>query len=343
MKSSLAFVLLVMICACEHEKDALARGTPHPDAGRAHANDTPATGTGGTNTATGTGGSVSSTGMHDAAAMGTGGAVSGTGMHDAGTMGSGGAASELDAGAPAIDCGPACRSLPSGAAYFLKCCGTTCTDTGNDPHNCGSCDHQCPAEAAYCEYGTCKPTPCQTSCDGGSCCGYYCCGAGETCCGTGGPQGPTPSCVMLSEGETCPFACYDCMCASPTTPIATPSGERAIADLVVGDLVYSVDHDAIVAVPITRVNRTPVPATHRVLRVTLANGRTLEVSGGHPLATRGTFDDLEPGGTLDETQVLGVQSVRYGYEFTYDILPASDTATYFAAGVRIGSTLAKQR
>jgi hypothetical protein len=152
-----------------------------------------------------------------------------------------------------------------------------------------------------------------------------------------------PQCIALADAGTCPFACYDCMCASPDTPIATPSGERPIAELTVGDLVYSVDHNAIVAVPIARVNRSAVPVTHHVLRVTLSNGRVLEVSGGHPLAARGSFSDLQPGSTLDATQVLDVQSVRYGYAATYDILPASDTGTYFAAGVRIGSTLAAQR
>jgi hypothetical protein len=45
------------------------------------------------------------------------------------------------------------------------------------------------------------------------------------------------------------------VCASPDTPIATPLGERPIAELRPGDVVYSVDHDAIVAVPLTRVRR----------------------------------------------------------------------------------------
>jgi hypothetical protein len=34
-----------------------------------------------------------------------------------------------------------------------------------------------------------------------------------------------------------------------------------------------------------------------------------------------------------------VEVVPYRHHFTYDILPASDSGTYFAAGMRIGSTL----
>jgi hypothetical protein len=34
-----------------------------------------------------------------------------------------------------------------------------------------------------------------------------------------------------------------------------------------------------------------------------------------------------------------VEIVPYGHPYTYDILPASKSGTYFAAGVLIGSTL----
>jgi hypothetical protein len=263
---------------------------------------------------------------------------------DGGARGTGGtSASTPDAGADKSCAAPCGVKGPPAGEAFHRCCDGTCRDIGNDPDNCGECGQRCAGAKPYCHFGKCEPTPCDTSCDAGSCCGAQCCGAGETCCDLGGPFGPMPRCTTLADGGTCPFACYDCMCASPSTPIATPSGERPIAELAVGDLVYSVDHDAIIAVPIARVNRSAVPATHHVLRVTLAGGRVLEVSGGHPLAAQGTFNDLEPGSTLDATRVLDVQSVCYGYDVTYDILPASDTGTYFAAGIRIGSTLAAQR
>lgn len=70
---------------------------------------------------------------------------------------------------------------------------------------------------------------------------------------------------------------YCPVCASPNTPIATPIGDRPIAELREGDLVYSVERGAIVAVPIVRVTRTPVHGRH-VVRVQLVSGETLEIS-----------------------------------------------------------------
>jgi hypothetical protein len=138
------------------------------------------------------------------------------------------------------------------------------------------------------------------------------------------------------ESNQCPI------CASPETPIATPQGERAIAELRAGDLVYSVDDDAIRAVPLLRAASTRV-AAHHVVRVLLTGGAVLEISPGHPTADGRVFADLLRGGQLDgEHAVLSAELVPYEYERTYDILPASSTGTYFAAGALVGSTLAPQ-
>ena len=129
------------------------------------------------------------------------------------------------------------------------------------------------------------------------------------------------------------------ICASPDTPIATPDGEQPIASLRVGDLVYSEDHDAIVVVPLLKVEHTSVKR-HRVMRVTLESGRVLEISPGHPTADGRRFGDLLAGSTLDaEHWVRSAELVPYTYDATFDILPASSTGTYYAAGALIGSTL----
>lgn len=134
-------------------------------------------------------------------------------------------------------------------------------------------------------------------------------------------------------------AAYCPVCAAPETPIATPDGDRPIASLRVGDWVYSVDHDAVVAVPLVRVNRTPVFA-HHVMRVVLEGGATLEVSPGHPTADGRSFGELTRGALLDgQHRIVSVKLVPYTRNATYDILPASNTGTYFAAGALIGSTL----
>ena len=132
--------------------------------------------------------------------------------------------------------------------------------------------------------------------------------------------------------------CFLCMCAAPDTPIATPEGERPIASLRPGDLVYSIDGPGIRIVPIARISRTAV-VHHRVMRVTLANGRTLEISPSHPTADGRWFADLHEAEQLGGVAVIDARLVDYDYAFTHDILPASSTGTYFAAGVPIGSTL----
>jgi len=132
--------------------------------------------------------------------------------------------------------------------------------------------------------------------------------------------------------------CFGCDCASPETPIATPDGERPIASLRVGDLVYSLDGDAIRAVPIARVSRIAV-FHHRVVQVRLQNGRTLAISAGHPTADGRSFATLDAGEELGGVPIVEAAFVDYPYAFTHDILPASSTGTYFAAGVPIGSTL----
>lgn len=75
------------------------------------------------------------------------------------------------------------------------------------------------------------------------------------------------------------------------------------------------------------------------MRVRFEDGRSLDISGPHPTADGRLFSELRAGGTLDGHAIISVDVIPYAYEATYDILPASDTGTYFAAGVQIGSTL----
>jgi hypothetical protein len=102
--------------------------------------------------------------------------------------------------------------------------------------------------------------------------------------------------------------------------------------------VYSVDHAAVVVVPVASVNRVPV-RQHRVMRVRLENGAILAISERHPTADGKTFASLSPGVELGGLGVVSTEVVPYAHPFTYDILPASRTGTYFAGGALIGSTL----
>lgn len=178
-------------------------------------------------------------------------------------------------------------------------------------------------------------------------CGVEACPEGDC----PGAAGPTCTC---SDGAQCVLAtgalgsgqcrspdgvCSPCKCASPDTPIATPHGERKIAELRVGDLVYSVDGEGIRAVPIVRVNRTLVVG-HHVLHVTFENGRFIEMTAEHPLADGRPLSALTAGSKLMGSAVVGIDRVAYTHDATYDILPDSTSGGYFASGVLIGSTLA---
>jgi hypothetical protein len=145
--------------------------------------------------------------------------------------------------------------------------------------------------------------------------------------------------VTPNEYGTCPQGCAPlCVCASPDTAIATPQGEQPIERLKAGDLVYSMDRGRLAVVPIARTHRSPVE-NHRVVRLVLSAGRVLEISPRHPTADGRTFGDLKRGDRLDGVGIASASVIAYTHDATYDILPASDTGTYFAAGVLIGSTL----
>jgi hypothetical protein len=258
------------------------------------------------------------------------------------------------------DCAPACAPTndPAGCLCYSD------VDCQNG-ENCyaADCANQTP--------GTCRARPAD-GCFGDIDCpnGQTCIGASlapcgslvseslgtcgvEECAGGDCPGSSGPACTC-SDGEQCIEAtgqsgngwcrdddgtCWACRCAAPDTPIATPSGERAIADLRPGDLVYSVDGNAIKAVPILRINRTPV-TNHRVLHVTFDNGRSIEMTAGHPLADGRPLSALRPGSELMGGVVMAVTSVPYTHDATYDILPLSTSGAYFASDVLIGSTLA---
>jgi hypothetical protein len=80
---------------------------------------------------------------------------------------------------------------------------------------------------------------------------------------------------------------------------------------------------------------------HSVLRLVVSDGSVLHISPGHPTAKGEPLSALAAGQAIDDAHTL-VSSELEAYEHarTYDILPASSTGSYFAAGVQLGSTLA---
>ena len=94
-----------------------------------------------------------------------------------------------------------------------------------------------------------------------------------------------------------------------------------------------------VALPLVEIGTTAVPATHRVVHLVLADGRTVNVSPGHPTADGRTVGKLVAGDRYDGAVVIGVDLIPYAGGATFDVLPAGATGAYWANGVLLGSTL----
>ena len=331
----LSCVAVSLLAACSSSKnDPAPTGTSNPggssSVGGGSVGGSSATG----GAAVGTGGATVGTGGNGAGPVGTGGGPVGTGGSGAGAA-AGVSGSAGTAGSGGATCAPDCAKAGN------TCCNGVCVNTDNDIHNCGTCGTTCDQSPAFCAMGTCGKPPCMTTQDcgvGNACCGSACCQTGQLCCDIPGPVSQGVKCVAPTDAGTCPVGCKQCKCNSPDTPIATPFGNRPIASLHEGDLVYSLDHGRVVAVPITRTHSIEAP-NHVVVRVTLESGMVLEISAPHPTVDGRTFGELRAGDALDGVRIVEARQVAFRFARTYDILPASDSAAYFAGGVLIGSTL----
>ncbi len=292
------------------------------------------------NGGSGVGGAVTSGGSTSRGGASAGGAAGKGGASSGGTAAKGGAANGGAANGGAAGVGGASTCTTTSCGQGLSCCAGKCVNLENDILNCGSCGTRCASDVPYCS-GTCTKPPCESGAgcsNGQTCCGTQCCGAGQLCC-TVNHGVSTTSCVDAVDG-TCPTGCPACVCAAPDTPIATPTGDRPIAELRVGDLIYSVSGRGVVVVRVLEVNRVPVNR-HVMLEIEFANGTKLRLSPGHPSFERRKLEELAAGDRLDGALIRSIRRVPYGEAFTYDILADSETGAYFAGGVLMGSTLAR--
>jgi hypothetical protein len=250
------------------------------------------------------------------------------------------------------NCSGAYEARDSGECTYEPCKGKAC---GVNCEICDPADPTCVRSDAIqtCDSsGECRiggamcPEPVPCALDGST----DTCGAGEACCAVGRcgpveqdqgfcePADPDTGDCMRCECEDEPGGCP--ICNSPDTLIATPDGERAIADLVEGDLVLSMHGGVLMPVPVLAL-RSVLVHDHAVVRVELDSGRSIEVSGSHPTAEGRRLDSVAAGELLGDARVVSVELVPYTHERTYDILPASDSGTYLAGGALLGSTLVR--
>ena len=144
--------------------------------------------------------------------------------------------------------------------------------------------------------------------------------------------------VTVQEREPSVITCP--VCLAPQTQIDTPTGPVAVADLRVGDAVWTADiSGGRLAVTIVETVRVPIPLTHRMLHVILEDGRELWSSPGHRTVDGQRIADLRTGDILNGGRIVRLEEEVYRQPATYDILPSGHTGHYWANGILLGSTL----
>ncbi len=180
---------------------------------------------------------------------------------------------------------------------------------------------------------------------------YDCCGQtelnqGYECLqGCGAPvareNDPTPPLSCLNPTQAYSRKTFGCpICLASNTYISTPQGSVKVTNLKVGMLVWSVDKEGNkIAEPILRLSKTRVPQNHHVTHLVLSDGRKLDVSPNHPDVNSKPVSLLQPGDIYDKSVVMENTLITYWDDYTYDLLPDSETGFYFANGVLLGSSL----
>ena len=134
------------------------------------------------------------------------------------------------------------------------------------------------------------------------------------------------------------------ICLARGTAIDTPDGGVPVETLRIGDSVWTLDtHGARVRRTVTAVGSMLAPAGHRVVRLVLADGRTVTASPGHPLADGRRIGDLRAGDTVDGSLVVSADLVAYDGARTYDIAVSGPTGTYLVDGIPVRSTIDQSR
>lgn len=129
-------------------------------------------------------------------------------------------------------------------------------------------------------------------------------------------------------------------CLPPDALIATPDGEVPVSRLAAGMPVWTRNRAGErVAATVLRTGRSRAPAGHRMIRVVLADGRTLTVSPGHPLPDGTTAGSWLTMNRFDRSMIQSAVTLAYPGRETFDLLPSGETGIYWANGLPLASTL----
>lgn len=153
--------------------------------------------------------------------------------------------------------------------------------------------------------------------------------------GTIDEQGVITIETQVPTGEpNCPI------CLARGTRIDTPLGPVAVEDLALGDPVWTMDATGRrIAGVIIALGSTVAPVDHHVIRLTLADGRTVTASPGHPLADGRMLGALHVGDAVDGSLVVSLVSLPYSGGETFDLVASGPTGIYLSDAIPLGSTL----
>lgn len=130
------------------------------------------------------------------------------------------------------------------------------------------------------------------------------------------------------------------ICLSKGTLIDTPGGPVAVDRLRIGDSIWTLDSDGRrVAGTVIALGSTHAPAGHHVIRLELADGRSVTASPGHPLIDGRSLGSLQIGNVVDGSRVVSLDSQPYSAGETFDLVASGATGAYLAGGIPLGSTL----
>lgn len=130
------------------------------------------------------------------------------------------------------------------------------------------------------------------------------------------------------------------ICLSGETQIATPNGNVNVKELQPGMRIWTTNKNGNkIESIILRVNKTKVPSAHKVVHLILSDGRSLLASPGHTLSDGRLLGEIKVGDEMDHAVVVKAALIPYTESYTYDVLPAGKTGTYWANGILMKSTL----